>query len=163
MAFKLSEQLDHIGDPNLSFEMYRSYVEENKHRFPESVIELMALESWSGGSSSDAPYYGDLLNVEIHDFGKQSASVKIVLLKQDYVDTPFNIELIYKGLLKLNIPNLDDISEQRSKWRYEEFLFFDPYHSNSLKEKMFTHRIEWDSGNIWDITARDIEVKWVKP
>ena len=161
MAFKLSEQLNNVGNQKLPIELYQSYVEHNKHKFPKSVLKVMELESWSGGSASNAPYNSELQRIEILDYGKSTASLKMYLLKQDYVEQPFTIEINYKGLFKLNIPEQDVISEKALKWRYEEILFFDPYHSHKLKDKMFTHNIEWVNGDIWSITAREFEVKWV--
>ena len=161
MSFKLGDQLDHLGNPNLAFEMYRSYVEHNKHRFPASVIEVMANANWAGGSASNAPYYSDLESIEINDFGKSTASAKLILLKQDYVEKPFTIEIIYKGLFRFEIPEHNKVSDAALKWRYEQFLFFDPHHSHGLKDKMFTHQIEWITGEIWSITARDVEIKWL--
>lgn len=160
MSFKLSAQLDEVGNPNLPFQMYASYLENNKHRFPKSVIDVISNPNWSGGSQSNSPYYGQLVKVKIQNIGNSTASLKLTLRKEMYVPKPFHVELLYSGLLKLNIPNQNNLSSNMT-WRYEQFLYFDDYKNHTPQDKFFTHQIEWVSGEIWSITAREIDVKCI--
>ncbi|GAB58395.1 hypothetical protein RNAN_1367 [Rheinheimera nanhaiensis E407-8] len=73
---------------------------------------------------------------------------------------PFEIEIVYKGVFKLDIPNEDFISVRSLTWRYEQFLFYDAYKSHKIDCQMFMHQIEWVAGKVWSICARDIEVSW---
>lgn len=45
-------------------------------------------------------------------------------------------------------------------WRYDEFLFFDPWSCYGHNERMFTHNIEWVGKNVWSITAKQIVATW---
>lgn len=163
MVYKLSDQLDHIGNPKYLFEAYDEYLKTNKNKLPESLLVLLASDWWYGGSGSTAPYYCELDNFEIIDFGKESAHLILILIKKDhrdYKEKPFRLRLIYQGLLELNIPHQKDISINPFMWRYDEFLFFDPWSSYGHNERMFTHNIEWVGKNVWSITAKQIVATW---
>lgn len=162
MALKLSAQLDDAGNPNLTFELYKSYIDYNKWRIPMSALELIANPDWTGGSQSKSPYYSDLVSVEIRDLGSQQAELKLSLTKDMYVETPLSIVITYQGLFDLEIQSTPGLSETETKWRYEQFLYFDPYPEHAIKDKMFVHQIEWINGTIWSITARDIRVEWME-
>ncbi|MGH1539243.1 MAG: hypothetical protein ACRBHB_02375 [Arenicella sp.] len=152
MTFKLSKQLDHIGNPKLPFEMYENYVEENKHRFPESALNVMRSEKWY-------PYDTGLQSLEVSGFGTPQSFLKLNLLNSDDIDNQYETELTYRGLFQLNIPSIDHSNQLR--WRYEEILFFSAYNSHSIKDKMFTHKIEWVGGIVWSITARELEMQCI--
>lgn len=159
MTFKLSEQIDHIGNPKLPFEMYQNYVEENKWRFPESVLQVMESEKWY-------PYDTGLLSIEISGFDTSasfsntpSSFLKMTLLNTDDIDNQYKIELTYKGLFDFSFPRTGCYSQLR--WRYEEILFFDAYQSHGIKDKMFTQKIEWVGGIVWSITARELEMRCI--
>jgi len=159
MAFKLSAQLDQLGNPNLAFELYESYIDHNKWRFPESALEVIAHPDWKAGSQSKAPYYSNLDSFEVKSLGSSNAELALKLVKEMYVETPFNILITYKGLFDLELPSTPGFSEEPMTWRYEQFLYFDAYHQYKIKDKLFTHQIEWTNGRIWSITARDIHVE----
>jgi hypothetical protein len=127
---------------------------------PESALSIIAHPDWSGGSQSKAPYYSHLVSTELHGVGTSGARLKLTLHKDEYVPTPLNIMINYDGLLVLDIPSTDRLSESELIWRYEQFLYFDAYHRYQIKDKLFTHQIEWVGGYIWSITARRIEVEW---
>lgn len=160
MSLKLSAQLDDAGDPRLPFKLYESYIQYNKWRIPESALEIISNPDWTGGSFSKAPYYSDLVGVELKDVGTQNAGLTLTLLKDMYVEIPLRITLVYSGLFDLEIPTNPGISEQSLKWRYEQFLYFDAYKSHGIKDKLFVHQIEWTDGSIWSITARNISAEW---
>ncbi len=157
---KLSAQLDDVGNPNLPFELYKSYINHNKWRIPQSALDIIACTDWSGGSDSKAPYYSHLTDMQISDLGSPESTLKLLLQKDMYVDSPFQLEITYKGLFALDIPKHEIFPEQSLIWRYEQFLYFDAYHSAGIKNKLFTHQIEWVTGQVWSITAREIEVLW---
>lgn len=161
MTFKLSQQLDNIGNPNLPFELYKNYIEHNRKKFPQSVLDVINEERWSGGSRSEAPYYSDLESFLVENVNKSSPSARMVLSKSKYVEQEFKIQIDYEGLFGMDIPAQTDISHQTLTWRYDQFLFFDGYHSHGIKDKMFTHQIEWIDGNIWSVTARNINITWI--
>lgn len=107
MVYKLSDQLDHVGNSKYVFEAYDEYLKTNKNKLPESLLVLLASDWWYGGSGSTAPYYCELDNFEIIDFGKESAHLILTLIKKDhryYEETPFRLRLIYQGILEFNIP-----------------------------------------------------------
>ena len=160
MSLKLSGQLDNAGDPNLAFKLYESYIDYNKWRIPESALRIIAHPDWSGGSQSEAPYYSHLVSTELDGVGTRGARLKLTLLKDEYVPTPVNILINYHGLLELDIPSSDRLSESKLIWRYEQFLYSDAYHRYQIKDKLFNHQIEWVGGYVWSITARHIEVEW---
>ncbi|MDR2060141.1 MAG: hypothetical protein LBQ29_01920 [Acinetobacter sp.] len=163
MVYKLSEQLDHVGNPEYIFEAYKEYLRENRSKLPASILNLIASEQWQGGSGSTAPCYCELQDIEIIDFGKATARLILTLIKKeyrDYKEKPFQLRLIYQGLLELNIAQQRDISVNPFIWRYDEFLFFDPWSSYGHNEKMFTHNIEWVGKNVWSITAKDLIAIW---
>ncbi|WP_278395408.1 hypothetical protein [Acinetobacter venetianus] len=163
MVYKLSDQLDHIGNPQYIFEAYKEYLNTNRNKFPTSVLDILASERWFGGSGSIAPYYCELDNFEIIDFGKESAHLILTLIKKDhrdYEETPFRLRLIYQGILEFNIPYQKILSINPFVWRYDEFLFFDPWSSYGNNERMFTHNIEWVGKNVWSITAKQIVATW---
>jgi len=163
MVYKLSDQLDHIGNPQYIFEAYKEYLNTNRNKFPTSVLDILASERWFGRSGSTAPYYCELHTVEVIDFGKETAHLILTLIKKDhrdYGEKPFQLRLIYQGLLELDIPYQKDISINPFMWRYDEFLFFDPWNSYGHNEKMFTHHIEWVGKHVWSITAKQIVATW---
>lgn len=157
---KLSAQLDDTGNPNLVFELYRSYVQHNKRRIPQSALDVIDHPDWSGGSMSKAPYYSQLIGVQLEDVGKPTASLKLLLQKDMYVDPPFQIEITYSGVFSLDIPHQNMLSEAQLIWRYEQFLCFNAYPAHQIKDKFFKHQIEWTDGVIWSVTAREVEVQW---
>ena len=160
MTFKLGALLDDSGDPNLTFKLYDAYIEYNRWRFPESALEVIAHPDWVGGSQSRAPYYSELNSLEIKDLGKVNAELRLTLIKDMYVETPLKILITYQGLFELDIPSTGRLSESTLQWRLEQFLYFDVYHTHKIKDKLFTHQIEWTNGSIWSITARNIGVEW---
>lgn len=160
MTFKLSEQLDSLKDPSLFFDIYNLYLKDNFTKFPRSVLELLENNNWHGGSASNAPYYSDLESFSISDLRTKLANATLKLVKNEYVAQPFEIEIVYKGVFKVDIPNEKFISERPLKWRYEQFLFYDASKIDKIEGQMFTHQIEWVGGKIWSISARDIEVSW---
>lgn len=96
MTFKLSAQLDDVGDPNLPFKLYESYIQHNKRHFPESAFQIIAHPDWSGGSASKAPYYSQLASLVLNNVGKLTAELKLTLVKEMYVERPFNMKLPIK-------------------------------------------------------------------
>jgi hypothetical protein len=160
VTFKLSAQLDDVGDPRYAFKLYESYIEKNKWRIPESALEIIAHPDWSGGSQSNAPYQSQVVSVQLTNLGSTSAAFKLTLFKEMYVEIPFSLEITYEGLFALNIPSQQEISESALIWRYDQFLYFSAYHSHEIKDKFFTHQIEWVGGSIWSITARNIGAQW---
>lgn len=97
------------------------------------------------------------------DFVKETAHLILTLIKKDhrdYGEKPFQLRLIYQGLLELDIPYQKDISINPFMWRYDEFLFFDPWSSYGHYERMFTHNIEWVGKNVWSITPKQIVATW---
>ena len=157
---KLSAQLDDTGNANLVFELYRSYIQHNKWRIPQSVLDVIEHPEWSGGSTSRAPYYSQLVGMQSSNLGKPNAELKLILQKDMYVDSAFNIEITYSGVFGLDIPHQGMLSEEQLIWRYEQFLYFDAYQSHQIKDKLFMHQIEWVGGVIWSIIAREVKVLW---
>lgn len=159
MTFKLSGQLDHIDNPKLPFKLYQHYVEKNKHRFPKSVLKVMESEKWY-------PYDTTLASMEITGFPivgsaeslEQKPTLKLVLDNTDDIENRHQIELIYTGLFEFEMPKT---SYNSLTFRYEEILFFSAYHSHDIKDKMFTHKIEWVDGTVWSITARELEMRCI--
>lgn len=49
MVYKLSDQLDHMGNSQYIFEAYNKYLRENRNKLPTSVLDLIASEQWHGG------------------------------------------------------------------------------------------------------------------
>lgn len=127
---KLSTQLDDTGNPNLVFELYRSYIQHNKWRIPQSALDVIEHPDWSGGSTSRAPYYSQVVGMQASNLGKPDAEFKLLLHKDMYVDPAFNIEITYQGIFGLNIPHQSMLSEDQLIWRYEQFLYFDAYQSH---------------------------------
>ena len=162
LSLKLSAQLDDAGDPDLPFKLYQSYIQHNKWRLPESVLGVINNPDWTGGSTSRAPYYSDLVELHLDGAGSDEAALRITLLKHMYLEIPLRIVLKYEGLFELVIPEFSNISEYPLVWRYEQFLYFDAYKSHGIKDRLFTHQIEWTDGRIWSITARNIRVEWVE-
>lgn len=81
MVYKLSDQLDHMGNPKYLFEAYDEYLKTNKNKLPESLLVLLASDWWYGGSGSTVLYYCELDNFEIIDFGKESSRLILTLIK----------------------------------------------------------------------------------
>lgn len=161
MTFKLGEQLDSGANPDLSFKLYASYIENNQRKFPEGVLNIIANPDWSGGSPSKAPYYSHLDSIKIENIGKPTAMLTIKLFKHMYVEKPFFIELSYHGLFKFDIPNQNNIYQSDIIWRYEQFLVFDGYQSHKSQEKFFAHQIEWVTGEVWTIIAKEFSAQWI--
>lgn len=160
MTFKLSRQLDCVDNANLPFALYRSYIDHNRSRFPQSALSLIEHPDWSRASQPKAPYNSEVMGVALTNFGKPQAALRLLLLKKNYVEEPFHIEIVYKGLLQLDIPQQDMISINPLIWRYEQFLYYEEARAQRVEEKVFTHQVEWLSGEVWSITAQDIEVRW---
>lgn len=139
--------------------MYDSYIKSNRWRFPESCLNVIEHPEWVGGSTSRAPYYSDLVSVDVDGIGSPTGQLKLALHKHLYVDPPFTIEITYDGLFDLEIPSNSGYDAALT-WRYDQFLFFDAYRSHNLKDKFFTHQIEWVQGTVWSMTAREITVQW---
>ncbi len=155
MSLKLSSQLD--ADADVAFALYKKYFDKNRWLFPESVIEVMENSDWIGGVDSKSPHDGELKNISITGIGTNKSIIELLLFKS-WRD--LNIKVTYMEVLDFNLPSLGNLHESH-EWRYEQFLYFDPYHSHGIKnKKMFTHDIEWQNGVIWSITASDIEVIW---
>ena len=156
MSFQLSEQLD--ADATSAFAFYKKYVENFKHKFPPSVLSVLDNSNWYGGSASKAPHDGVLKNVVIEGIGTESSFIEL-LISKPWVN--LNIRLRYQGVFDFEFPSLG-WREADIEWRYEQFRYYDPYHTHGIKnKKMFTHDIEWMCGTIWHITASDIEVEWI--
>lgn len=162
MTFKLSKQLDSLKNPALFFDIYEQYIIDNANKFPESVTNLIRNPRWYGGSDSDAPYYSVLKSFSISDLGKDSASIILRLIKKEYVSDPIQIDILYKGVCRIDIPDQSFVTEHSLKWRYEQFLYYDSHINHDIKTPMFTHQIEWVNGKVWSISAKDIEVVWGK-
>jgi hypothetical protein len=160
VTFKLSQPLDLGGDPKLPFQLYDSYIKENRSRFPESCLQIIEHPDWTGGSASRAPYYSDVVSLVVSAMGSPTAQLKLSLYKHEYLENPLSIEIIYDGLFDLEIPSASGYKSPLT-WRYEQFLWFDAYRSHKIKDKMFTHQIEWTQGSIWSITAKEITVRWI--
>ena len=160
MVYQLSEQLDDIGNAKYAFDAYREYLKTNKERIPQSVLSIIDSEDWYGGSMSKAPYYCHLESLELRDYGKKTANLTLNLIKRDYREKPFTLKIVYQGLSEFDLPGQHSISDSAHIQRYNEFLFFDPWHRYNINEKMFTHKIEWVDGNVWTISAREIQVDW---
>lgn len=160
MTFKLSAQCNDIGDITLPHKLYKSYVEHNRWRIPESALGVISHPDWIGNFESKAPLNSVLLTLQLKDVGRSSAELKLILLKERHEEKPFTLEIRYKGLFAIDIPNQEPLSESPLVWHCDEFLHFDAYTSYGIKDKFFTHHIEWLGGKIWSIIARDIEVQW---
>jgi len=156
MTFKLSAQLDFAEDPRKPFEKYRSYIKENGHKFPKSVLDLIGNEKWSGGSDSVAPYYSEVNVVQVRDLGKPEAELELNLHKEMYTPSLIEISIKYRGLIDVHIPTLMDLDCNKMIWRYDQFLL----EKSETDQKIFKHQIEWVGGDIWSITASDIKVSW---
>lgn len=160
MTFKLSAQCNDVGDPRLPFQLYRSYIEQNKWRIPESALAVIAHPGWEGGCESQSPHDGKLVSFKATDIGQPSAELTLVLMKERYSEPHFYLEITYKGLLALDIPDQQRFSLSSFVWHCDEFLYFDAFHEWEIKDKHFTHHIEWLGKDIWKITAREISVQW---
>ena len=161
MTFILSPQLDSGANPNLHWELYKSYLENNKKRFPKSVFETIENENWEGGSNTWSPYMSDVQSVEVKNINTNDSFCKIVLSKGDYLEKPIEIEIIYRGLLQLDLPNSGGLCDGFPKtWRYNQFLVCDAWNEYQEKGNYFTHQIEFVGGNILSISANNIEVIW---
>ncbi len=155
MSLKLSEQLD--ADATTAFALYEKYVENNRWRFPESVLWIIENADWSGGYYSKSPHDGELKNILISGIGTKENRIELVISKP-WED--LEIQINYLEVFDFNFPNVG-LLEHFPSWRYEQFKYYDPYHTYGIKnKKMFIHEIEWVSGVIWSITASEIEVIW---
>ena len=161
MTFLLSPQLDSGANPNLHFELYKNYLENNRNNLPESVFDTLSNENWEGGSNSFSPYMSDLKSIRIENIGTNDSQCKLLFGKGDYLEKPILIELIYRQLLESDFPNSGGLLKGYPKtWRYNQFLVFDAWREHEEKGKFFTHQIEFVGGCIWSISAGEIEVNW---
>ena len=157
MSLKLSPQLD--ADPIAAFALYTAYFNANKRSFPKSIIPLIDHDQWNGGCMSDSPHDSLLTEIKLDALGSKDAEITIHLSKP-HLD--LEIIITYKGVLKFDFPEVFRIDEPL-EWRYEQFLYFDPYKDFGIKNrKMFQHDIEWRTGDIWSIIASEIKVSWSK-
>lgn len=157
MALKLSEQLD--ADALAAFALYAKYLQTFRYKFPASVLALMENPDWSGGCMSNSPHDSWLTGMELSGVGTEECCLELHLSKPHL---NLEIRIRYVGVMEMNMPIFKNIP-QGNEWRYEQFRYFDPYHSHGIKNlKMFTHDIEWVDGDVWSITAREIAVEWVK-
>ena len=155
MTFKLSEQLD--ADGTTAFTLYQKYVENNRWRFPESVLSVIENPDWSGGYYSKSPHDGELKSILISGIGTKENRIELQISK---LWEDVEIQINYLDVFDFNFPNIG-LLEQFPSWRYEQFKFYDPYHKHGIKnKKMFIHEIEWVTGIVWSITASEIEVIW---
>ena len=161
MTFKLSAQLDREDiNPNEAFRKYKEYVEENRDKFPSSVLSLMEDDRWYGGSNTIAPYYSHPKSIHLTCIGKGNAKLDLVLEKGDYLEKPIEIYISYIGVYKTDIPTFDWVIENSWPWRYDQFLVFDGSEEYETSEKLFLHQIEWVGGKILSVIARDVKVEW---
>lgn len=165
MVYQLSEQLDHIGNPQYAFDAYKEYLKTNRNRFPQSVLDIIDSQNWYGGSGSKALYYCTLNKLELIDYGQSTAQLILTLSKiedRDLEGIPFTLKLIYQGVTELNIPHQEHVSINVLKCRYNEFEFFDPWRKYQSNEKMFSHYIDWIGQNVWKITAKELHAIWTE-
>ncbi|WP_444997497.1 hypothetical protein [Aliikangiella sp. IMCC44359] len=118
MTFKLSAQLDREDiNPNELFQKYKEYIEENRSRFPSSVLSLLEDDRWHGGSNTIAPYYSHPSSINLANIGKSNAKLGLVLEKSDYIAKPIEIRISYIGVYKIDIPTFDWVVENSWTWR----------------------------------------------
>lgn len=161
MTFLLSPQLDSGANLKLNFELYKSYLENNKRLIPESVFEVIENENWEGGSNTWSPYMSDVKSVELTNIGTDDSCCRMLFCKGDYLEKPIEIEIRYTGLLQLDLPSLGRLNESFPiSWRYNQFLVFDAWQEYEVPGNYFTHQIEFVGGKIISITANNIEVVW---
>jgi hypothetical protein len=152
---KLSPQLD--ADALAAFNLYDKYFESNRHQMPKSVIDLNDNPNWHGGFDSKSPHDSILKSISIDGFNASNCKIQILLLKEQ---ANCSLELTYSNVVEFSLPNFSKFDEETT-WRYEQFRYFNPYHTYRIKEtNMFIHDIEFVDGNIWSITAEEISVKW---
>lgn len=162
MTFVLSPQLDSGANSKLHWELYKSYLENNKRLIPDSVFKVIEHENWKGGSDTFSPFMSDLKSVEIKNINTKDSMCKLVFEKGDYLEQPILIEIIYRGLLQTDLPNSGSLKADffPKRWRNNQFLVFDAWRAYEEKGNYFTHQIEFVGGCIWSITANEIEVSW---
>lgn len=161
MTFKLSAQLDHEDiNPNEPFQKYKEYVEENRSRFPSSVLNVLEDDRWYGGSNTISPYYSHPRSISLANIGRNNARLDLVLEKGDYLVKPIEICISYIGVYKIDIPTFDWVIENSLPWRYDQFLYHDGSEEFETSEKLFQHQIEWVGETILSVIARDINVEW---
>lgn len=154
MSLKLSEQID--ADALAAFALYKKYLENFSYKFPASVLKLLDHPDWHGGCDSKSPHDASLKSFALTNIGTESSCFEMHLSKSDFC----LIRIQYFDVLEISIPCLG-LTNSGKEWCYEQFRYFDPFHSHGIKEKkMFTHDIEWVGGVIWQITASKIEVTW---
>lgn len=151
MSFKLSQQLD--ADSVTAFELYRKYIERNRSYFPESVLKLYENQEWQGGTLNKGPMDSILNRLRINIDENQ---IELELTKRL---SGFKIFIQYNSITEYNI--------QRQKkevltWRYEQFRYIDSYRKYRTQEKIFAHDIEWTSGEIFTIEAKEINFKFIE-
>jgi len=161
MTFVLSPQLDSGANPNLHWELYRSYLKNNKNEIPKSVFETLDHEHWEGGSNTFSPYMSNLTSIEITNIGTKDSKCILVLEKSGYIEKPIEIIVVYSGLLKVDLPDIGGLTEGFTKtWRYNQFLVFDAWPDYEKKGAYFTHQIEFVGNYVYSITASNIQVAW---
>lgn len=161
MTFVLSPQLDSGANPNLLWELYKSYLENNKKKIPESVFTTILNPNWQGGSHSCSPYMADVKDIAVMNVGTDECMCRLLLTKSGYMSNPIEIEILYGGLLEIDLPNSGNLHAGFSKtWRYNQFLICDGWAKYEVKGKYFTHQIEFLGDVIWSISANKIQVNW---
>ncbi len=159
MTFRLTAQCDEV-DPRLPEQLYRSYIENNRWRIPESALAVTAHPKWAGGSESESPHDSYLVSFNATCIGERSSELTLLLMKERHSEPHFYLEINYSGLFALEIPEQQAISHYPCAWLCDEFLYFDAYPDWEIKDKFFTHQIEWLGKRIWRITASEISVQW---
>jgi hypothetical protein len=161
MTFVLSPQLDSGANPNLHWELYKSYLENNRKDIPESVFETISHPNWEGGSNSYSPYMSDVKSFALTNIGTTESHCRLVLTKGDYLQQPIEIEIEYSGLLDIDLPNSGGLRDGFVKtWRYHQFLVCDAWARYEVEGKYFTHQIEFVGGLVWSISASRIQAYW---
>jgi hypothetical protein len=157
MTFKLSKQIDDVGSQELPYALYSSYIQNNAHRFPKCVLDLHD-EHNNAFKYYSVCHDGILLDLKVDISFRSERSCELVLMCEDEEHNTLNIGVGYKGVFGFNFPDIDGFGESTYHWRYDQFLYHDPYQNWDLKDKMFRHEIEWVGGEIWSIVAREVSV-----
>lgn len=151
MSYKLSNQLD--ADAVTSFELYRKYFELNKYHFPKSVIRLVKSSDWNGGTMQKGPMDSRLIKTTLLH---SKSEIQFELEKRQSGD---KLIIKYSGVQSFDLRR--KFTEELI-WRYEQFRFVNSYNKYKLQDKIFIHDIEWTSGEIFKIEAKEISVQYIE-
>ena len=155
--FILGEQLDADEPGTAAFARYRTYLDDNRGRFPPSAHALASAEWYHDFSDHRCPHDAWLEAITIEETGtgvrgeQRAVAIRVRLLGA-YHDG--HIEFYYRDVMNYRLEGTD-VTSGHSDWRYDEFRLGD--------QGQLIHEIEWvNQGETarWIIEAVDVAYSW---